>query len=79
MDKADLELINFWAELNANKKATELGVSYQVKAKISNGYLYVLVRIKQGNQNNGIFADFIGRLICDKYRCDVRFTYPLTI
>ena len=34
MEKVDLEIIEFWAELNANRKAEELGVKYQVKAGV---------------------------------------------
>lgn len=76
MDKTDLELLEFWVALNANKKAEELGVKYKVKAKVKEGFLNVLVRIKSGHENNGVFAEWIGNLIVDKYRCDVRFTYP---
>lgn len=76
MDKVDLEILEFWAELNANNMAEELGVEYKVKAKIKENCLDILVRIKSGNKNNGVFAEYIGKLIVDKYGCGVRFTYP---
>lgn len=79
MDRTDLDLLEFWVDLNAGKKAQELGVKYQVRAKLKESCLDVLVRIQQGHPNNGVFAEFIGDLICDKYRCDVRYSYPSRI
>lgn len=79
MDKNDLELIELSIDLKASKKAKDMGVVFQTKAKIKEGCLELLVRIKANNPNNSEFAEYIGHLILDKYSCTVRFSYPTNL